>query len=715
MTTKKQSSCTPDLGGAEAGVVVIRDHVGISQRTDAVVRGLIVILQEHCAGVQVCFSIQKQIEEYLNDSDDEMVWVKRVKYLLCLPLALYLKNEPPASPDKAFAFTGLARRWTRNRLNVYNNKNTHLWYSWFQAKRCSLICSDKFISQCYEEHYASLTKDDPGDEFAIDAAFSNPAFFETLEKLRTAIDRVLEVEKDPTIYSPSTSASFELTRNEGGQFSCLRYHILGSSYTREGYEEDPGLYLPYNMTYFTSDLHSMWDCSLVLGSSSRVVEVRQPCGWEDWKELAVKHLKLDYDTSPLGAKIQGIIEPLKVRVISKGESLPYYCHIRLQKALHGVMRKMNCFRLLGRPVSPTDLLDIQGPADWEWFSIDYSAATDGLSWKFSSRILRFLLKNLPEWERNAALRVLGPHRLSYPVGKGDYIEKGIQRNGQLMGSILSFPILCLANLATYLITMSPLQVGWNTERRLAGVLVNGDDMVYAAPPIHEGVDMWKRHIKVSGDLGLKMSVGKAYHHRRYANVNSTSFDCYAGCTQIDYLNLGLLFNSEVQKKRGDDEEGSSLTRGLNTLLDGCRNHKSQFRILSKFLELHKELVLKESTCQYLDPRGRERSFVRNLFLPCAFGGMGVNPPMGWRFKIKKFDRVVARNLLPGVELSPLPLPGFPVREVPKDGAPWFKTRADGLSCIVLRDFRKLPRKFSLVQPLFLWAPNRRVFSKCSRL
>jgi hypothetical protein len=90
-------------------------------------------------------------------------------------------------------------------------------------------------------------------------------------------------------------------------------------------------------------------------------------------------------------------------------------------------------------------------------------------------------------------------------------------NGQLMGSILSFPILCLANLAVYLETTTDYQRGWSDKRRLSSVLINGDDMLYVAPE-----SLWDVHKWVASQVGLELSVGKAYCHDVYANVNSQS-------------------------------------------------------------------------------------------------------------------------------------------------------------------------------------------------
>jgi hypothetical protein len=80
--------------------------------------------------------------------------------------------------------------------------------------------------------------------------------------------------------------------------------------------------------------------------------------------------------------------------------------------------------------------------------------------------------------------------MTYPRDKetGTQVEPGLMKRGQLMGSILSFPILCLANLGLYLRVTQESQRNWTDKQRLDAVLVNGDDMLYVASP-----DLFYKH------------------------------------------------------------------------------------------------------------------------------------------------------------------------------------------------------------------------------
>jgi len=292
-----------------------------------------------------------------------------------------------------------------------------------------------------------------------------------------------------------------------------------------------------------------------------------------------------------------------------------------------------------------------------------------------------------------------------------------------MGSILSFPILCLANLGVYLRTMSDVQKGWSDKERLRHVLVNGDDMVYAGPD-----SKWTEHIACSKAVGLEMSVGKSYVHDEYLNINSTSIVCRVSNDStpwvIPYLNTGLFYGQhkvlgkvdsreEVAASHHDFPDG--LVANLNTVLDGALPGR-QDTLLKYFIHVHGEAL--RSECKILVRLNRKKFFVtRNLFLPISMGGMGVLPPPGWDFKITQNDRKIARSCVEKLSSRRsylLPLPG--VEEVKLEDnvkAPWCKPQSDD-SDLLLRDGtfgssflnitnRKLVQS-RVVLPCFHWRP-----------
>jgi hypothetical protein len=252
-----------------------------------------------------------------------------------------------------------------------------------------------------------------------------------------------------------------------------------------------------------------------------------------------------------------------------------------------------------------------------------------------------------------------------------------QRNGQLMGSILSFPILCLANLGLYLAVVEkdprPL------AEKLRGVLVNGDDMLYVAPQ-----SLWKEHVELGKSVGLTMSPGKAYHHPVYANANSACYhfdlnkfryverfedtDLRKGRARpagtswwtvlpnsstpryIPFLNVGLFFGqNKVLGSQGDDgvdgldEDEKSYVSVIDRITAGALPGRGN-EILAQYLGRFKAEI-------------RAECLGRNLFLPISLGGMGVTKPEGFKSRVTVAQRQVAQELVdeaPYGTLTPLP-------------------------------------------------------------
>jgi hypothetical protein len=605
-------------------------------------------------------------------------------------------------------------------MHIFSRKNTHLWYSWFQAKRSTLPVGESFIEDTYKEHYITLSKKDEGNEDIINQIFNVPTFRRTLDLLRKEVATRM-VSAAFFERSTSGSASFERTRAMGGQHGYLR--------------EEAGL--NYELPQ-VDELHSMehrpWGYNGSVRKNNLTVEYRTYDGREDWKNLLLKKLN-DIDTEiPIKCTIQAVLEPMKVRVISKGESIPYYSCKPLQVAMHSAMREMPCFRLIGRPFSPTDLCDLAKGAtpNMEWFSIDYSAATDGLSWAYSGRILKYLMFELDPRQQQLAWSVLGPHSLHYPVkenGRSTPVFKGVQQNGQLMGSILSFPILCLANLGVYLLNTDNEQWNWTDEQRLNHVLVNGDDMLYASDP-----KRWDSHIQIGNSVGLKMSPGKAYRHRRYSNINSISCDLdlsepksyinYKARTpwQIDFLNTGLFFGQhKVQQsdktiekssnlyshdlaKSHHEDSSTNLVSNINCLLQGSLPGR-QADLLSKYLGKHQESIKKE--CLF---RIDGKMASRNLFLPISIGGMGVVSPCGFSYRTTLQQKALYLKCLmrvpdAGISYGSV-LPGYELREFKEIvNVPWMKPCTEEVKEVLRCKFNPLARFYrhtAIVHPIFLY-------------
>lgn len=588
-------------------------------------------------------------------------------------MAWYLKQEQPEAPPVDFRHTGIWRKWARSR-RFTNRKNTHLWYSILQAKRCALPLTKEMVLATYVKHRKAMNLEDPIDDDTLESVFEE--LRGVLEPIREALtksygsDSALD-DLVETSWAPSQSAAYERSRSHGGQKGFLRETVEfcpdGQRARDEQWFDRCDIQADPSERIEPELLRMQFYTKIVINGqvfTNIVVEyLGYPRVTSLWDE-ALSEAILQVDTGrPLRCEIYGILEPLKVRVISKGESIPYYASKELQKKLHTVLRGMDCFRLIGRPLCPTDLVDCAqnpvqtGEGEHLWFSVDYSSATDCLSAALSAKILNYLTEFLPERMREIWRRVLAPHQCEYPpvklssassatefreshsdllgheVGSSDAgstitLPPTMQKNGQLMGSPLSFPILCLANLGLYLEVIKddprPLY------EKLKGVLVNGDDMLYVAPE-----SLWDKHVSLGNRVGLIMTPGKAYKHRVFANANSTCFHYDlskedATPWQIDFLNTGLLFgqNKVLQKDTGlDEDEQSNAVSVINQLLKGALPGR-QKPLLKSYLNRHKEKISKECAG-------------RNLFIHTSLGGMGVTPPLGWSWKFTERQRISA--------------------------------------------------------------------------
>jgi hypothetical protein len=674
----------------------------VPKLTAAVLRGLTLVVRHHGANDEVVTALEKQVHSYADDVDI-LVWFKRIKFLLAYPMSKYLRNESPSAPDRVFRPTGALRGWMKARLNAYNRKNTHLWSSWLQAKRSALPLPPSVVTKTYDDHFNRLSSKDCGVEDTIGDILEEPTFRRVLEMVRKGLAKAFPKRADFTAEMPSTSACFENTRSAGGAYGQLATRVLP--------DHDDGLYRIHD-----SELISMtfYHHCRVNGEwrSNTVIETREHCGRDDWSRLGAEAqsdsaVRDEIGDNQLHCTIQAILEPLKVRVISKGEGLPYYQAKPLQKCLHGLLRDMPCFRLIGRTFCPTDLMDLMdhSSAEDEWFSIDYSAATDGLSAEYSRRILRHILQDVSDETRQLAEQVLGMHKLWYPDAKNKRLYRGMQQTGQLMGSPLSFPILCLANLGVYLLNTSDLHGERKLchKERLKSVLVNGDDMIYRAP-----LALWSDHIAIGRDVGLEMSVGKAYTHRSYANINSVAVHYAPGETPwvVPFLNTGLFFgqnkvlaDDKAEKTvkdskslgserlnamlKGWDVEGFSEGVVANTdrVVDGALPGR-QAEILGMYIRENRQRIRIETTAVIQREGQKPTLFTRNLFLPISRGGMGVNRPADFKSLTSKIQRKVARSMFQSGHSAQHPLPGHPVEKVlSMKTRPWDDRAMDGVDYV----------------------------------
>jgi len=224
--------------------------------------------------------------------------------------------------------------------------------------------------------------------------------------------------------------------------------------------------------------------------------------------------------SQVWAKVIGLAEPLKVRTITAGSEEAYYWATYIQKLIHGIVRQHPVFRLIGAPLTLQDImLSFSEPLrPGEFFvSGDYKSATDLISSDLSEVAAREIANcmKMPPHIEELFVNCLTRHRVV--LGKGQSSSRGDQANGQLMGSPVSFPILCLINAA---LTRLSKELGLGRKLRLTdmALLINGDDVGFVSD--HITYEIWK---KITAMGGLQFSVGKNFTSPEFLVLNSCFF------------------------------------------------------------------------------------------------------------------------------------------------------------------------------------------------
>jgi len=309
-------------------------------------------------------------------------------------------------------------------------------------------------------------------------------------------------------------------------------------------------------------------------------------------------------------KLVALAESLKIRVISKGPCYKYFLLKPLQVFLSKLLGCNRAFALTRNTdlEFTTDLLnDVFGAREGLFHSLDYEGATDNFNPLVSEVICD---------EMSNCMDLDAQQRSDFRDALTGHIINGKrQRWGQLMGSVISFVVLCVGNAA---VVRRSLEL---TDMRLynlcdAPILINGDDgLVRASPPF---LSTWK---SLATLVGLKPSVGKVYSHPRYANINSTSFWLSNSSTlvHVPYVNMGLVCglsrSSELSVDNLFDEfdpRASSLGARHRALMDSCPPGL-RLEVHKIFLEMHRDLLCSPSLSEI------------SWYAPESLGGLGLCP------------------------------------------------------------------------------------------
>jgi hypothetical protein len=299
----------------------------------------------------------------------------------------------------------------------------------------------------------------------------------------------------------------------------------------------------------------------------------------------------------------------------------------------------------------------------KWVSGDYSAATDNLDGSLTEVIWNTFCETVrlsdefgkpsdrlcETFYQVLGLKALVGHCLHYPDGSVAY-----QQNGQLMGSPLSFPILCIANAAATLVGL-----GKDIDYLFDGpIAINGDDIGF---PADDGqYQNWKRVVTA---CGLEPSIGKNYFSAEFLIINSELrlYNPGSGWTYKGSLNLPLLWG---QVEKGPDA-GSNVSGSLAPGELGPRCHdliagmgSMRDKLIHDFVTNHKKSLSYAQS--YV---GTKVSF----YLPQDLGGLGLPKPTA--VKLEEWDLKWAATVSCLTPEKQIELIGLPAKRITGDG-PW---------------------------------------------
>jgi hypothetical protein len=247
---------------------------------------------------------------------------------------------------------------------------------------------------------------------------------------------------------------------------------------------------------------------------------------EEFIRPNAKRVYLDFPVFPPShapiVKAQALAEPLKVRMITLGEAdtkvlqpfqnaLWKYLCTKPQFCLTNGVKELEDFegetlpwiyrieKVIQRIRDRSDL--IEEPL---WLSGDYTAATDNFPMWVTEALIEGILESISHEPTKRWVRwEVSSHEIRYPKD-----VTGLQTSGQLMGSLLSFPLLCFLN------DFVMKESGFDQ----LSYLVNGDDVVACDEISH--IEKWK---ELAPRVGLSLSIGKNFVDPDFCTVNSQLF------------------------------------------------------------------------------------------------------------------------------------------------------------------------------------------------
>lgn len=464
---------------------------------------------------------------------------------------------------------------------------------------------------------------------------------------------------------PSASSNYNRTRAKFGTYGELEQHALKWF---EGMDKPTFLLKMTKLRGYMSDYYGQegcfdrevalldndadWLCRNCVG-----IEVNYDLFLQRWRGFywSCVCFAIENEREALCEAV-GLKEALKVRVISKGPPVTYFVLKPIQQAMWRHLQKFWNFELTGRPVTEELINKRFGRMSPEtrFHSGDYQGATDELHSWCSETVGNTLFAC---WERNLGYQIGPLHELFIrALTKHTYVVKGQpskndftgvassnkmeQKRGQLMGSIVSFIVLCICNGALMTTAYDFVHKQPEGERKRSSIVdypieINGDDCAtaYTSPDFPR---CWEA---LGAIMGFTKSVGKTYDSGHFLSINSHFYrlDYFSRFVEVRYVNLGLLNGMKRSEVTGSEKTGHDLGVNHRELIESSPTYIAQ-AVHRMFLYQH---------CEKL------REFPGPWFLPTHFGGLGLKQMKVWETRDLVYVSVV-KLLIANGDLPPVP-------------------------------------------------------------
>jgi hypothetical protein len=291
------------------------------------------------------------------------------------------------------------------------------------------------------------------------------------------------------------------------------------------------------------------------------------------------------------------------------------CQLQL-RPLHRVLQKA-LFKtgvVLRGPPTPTTMSGMRSVPGEVFVSGDYKAATDGFNKNnsvYAIQLLRDTSSRIPSSIWDLAETFLSEGHILFESKDSstgeDLMDEFDQESGQLMGNFLSFPLLCLINLAGVFLGLGQERTWDLINRRL--LQINGDDIVFRCSV--KEYHAWRNLCPIAG---LCVSSEKTLVHKRIFTLNSFYFTARpARCPRVIWVYRASAWHLKLEAEKCSPREklarrGAAINDVIRAHLDGICNPEKRAKMRYLFHKVHKRKIEGVTLSLDLVDAGRYKMF-----------------------------------------------------------------------------------------------------------